>query len=197
MRHAHGTHLDGIASVEDLRQRSVVDEESGCWHLRTARGKPLPRGDRHVIWVHGIGHITATRAAWLLSRPGKTLRNGWICFRNCDSYDCVAPSHISSGNRGTWFRHIKASGKARTPAKLAAVAALPKSTQKLTPELRQWLIESQQSGVDAAHALGITQSRANCIRAEHRKAQATRPAASVFDFASRLASHPKPSQEAA
>lgn len=187
MSHAKGTRLDGIASIEDLRQRCVIDEDSGCWHLRTARGKVLPSGDRHVIWVHGVGHITATRAAWLLSRPGKTLRNGWICFRTCESYDCVAPIHIAASNKKNWGLHMAASGKSRTPAKLAAVAALPKSTQKLTPELRQWLLESTQSGVEVAHALGITQGRANCIRAEHRKAEAKRPAASVFDFAMKAA----------
>ncbi len=187
MSHAKGTRLDGIVSLEDLRQRCVVDEDTGCWHLRTARGKLLPRGDRHVVWVHGVGHITATRAAWMMSRPGKLLRNGYICFRTCDSYDCIAPRHISSGNRATWFKHITASGKARTPAKLAAVAALPKANQKLTPELRQWLLESTQSGGEAAHALGITQGRANEIRSRHRKALASRPAASVFDFAMKAA----------
>ena len=187
MTHAKGTRLDGIATIEDMRQRSVIDEETGCWHLRTARGKPLPTGERHAIWVHGLGHMTATRAAWLLSRPGKTLRNGWICFRTCSSYDCVAPEHISAATRQMWGKHMAASGKAVTPAKTAFARAMPKHFQKLTPELRQWLLESQQNGTEAAHGLGITQSRANCIRADHRKAQASRPAASVFDFAMRHA----------
>lgn len=187
MTHAKGTRLDGIASLEDLRQRCVIDDETGCWHLRTARGKALPRGERHVLWLHGIGHATATRAAWLLSRPGQTLRAGWICFRRCESYDCVAPEHISAAGRKAWGKHMSASGKSSTPAKLAAVARLPKVFQKLTPELKAWLLESSQSGSEAAHALGITQGRANAIRAVHRKAQAARPAASVFDFAMRSA----------
>lgn len=191
MSHAHGTRLDGIVTLDDLRQRCVVDdlEDGGCWHLRTARGRPLPVGQRSTLWMHGIGHVTSTRAAWLLSHPGQTLRNGWVAFRRCSSYDCVAPLHISAATKQAWGKHMAATGKARTPAKTAAaraqVARLPQT--KLTPELRQWLLESQQSGSAAAHALGITQGRANCIRAAYRAAQAARPAASVFELAMRAA----------
>lgn len=189
MSFAHGTHLDGIVTIHDLRDRCVVDDEDdgGCWHLRTARGTPLQRGLTHRVWMHGIGHVSATRAAWLLKNPGKVLRNGWVAFRTCSSYDCVR--HISAASRQHWGMHMAASGKSRTPAKKAAqlvvAANLPQT--KLTPELKRWLLESTQSGSDAAHGLGITQGRANCIRAEHRKAMASRPAASVFDFAMRAA----------
>jgi hypothetical protein len=189
MTHAHGTRLDGIVSLHDLRDRCVVDDEEdgGCWHLRTASGKALPHGQRHSVWMHGLGHVTATRAAWLLKNPGRELRNGWVAFRTCSSYDCVR--HISAASRANWAKHLVASGKTKTPAKVASARAaaqlLPQ--RKLTPELRQWLLESEQSGCEVAHALGIAQSRANCIRAEHRKAQATRPAASVFEFAMRAA----------
>jgi len=189
MTHAKGTRLDGIVTLEDLRARCVVDDEEdgGCWHLRGARGQAMPKGDRHMVWLHGIGHATATRAAWMLRNPGKQLRNGWIAFRTCQSYDCVR--HVTSANRQTWGRHMKASGKSRTPAKTAAqlIVAQGLPHTKLTPELRAWLLESTQSGSEVAHALGITQGRANCIRAAHRKAVASRPAASVFEFAMRAA----------
>ena len=187
MSHAHGTRLDGIVTLHDLRDRCVVDDEEdgGCWHLRGARGQAMPKGERHMLWMHGIGHVPATRAAWLLKNPGRELRNGWIAFRTCQSYDCVR--HISAANRASWGKHMAATGKSRTAAKTAANRLIPKHWQKLTPELKQWLLESQQSGSEAAHALGITQGRANCIRAEHRKAMASRPAASVFDFAMRSA----------
>ena len=147
----------------------------------------MPHGQRHTVWLHGVGHATATRAAWMLKNPGKVLRNGWVAFRTCSSYDCVR--HISAANRASWGQHMAASGKARTPAKTAAQLVLAQRLPqtKLTPELKRWLLESTQSGADVAHALGITQGRANCIRAAHRKAQAARPAASVFEFAMRAA----------
>lgn len=183
MTHAHGTRLDGVSTLEDLRQRCVVDEESGCWHLRTARGRPLPTDVRHVLWVFGIGHVTATRAAWLLSRPGRTLPNGWICYRRCDSYDCVAPDHVIGGSRKAWGVHMAKSGKAVTSAKTAANRGGMRSTWKLTPELKRWLVESAQPGTDVAHALDISQGRANAIRAKERALYASLPATSVFDVA--------------
>ncbi|QRF55324.1 hypothetical protein [Variovorax paradoxus] len=183
MSHEKGTRLDGIASLEDLRQRCVVDEDAGCWHLRTARGRALPQDQRHVIWVHGIGHVTATRAAWLLAHPARQLRNGWVCYRSCDSYDCVAPQHIVSGTRKAWGMHMARSGKAVTTAKAQANRQGRRSTWKLTAELKRWLLESPQTGIDAAHALGITQGRANAIRAQERIELSARPARSVFDLA--------------
>ncbi|WP_019652247.1 hypothetical protein [Variovorax atrisoli] len=185
MSHTKGTRLDGIATLEDLRQRCVIDEESGCWHLRTARGRALPQGPRHVIWVFGIGHTTATRASWLLAHPKRKLRNGWVCYRTCESYDCVAPKHIVSGTRKAWGEHMAASGKGVTAAKTKANQTDAKSTWKLTPELKQWLLESPQSGIEVAHALGIAQGRANAIRAKERAALIARPASSVFEFAQR------------
>ncbi|MGL4651265.1 MAG: hypothetical protein ACRC1H_17805 [Caldilineaceae bacterium] len=182
-----GADLGGIKDLEGLRERCFVDEETGCWHLRTARGRPLPRHQRHVVWVHGVGHVTATRAAWLLAKPGREVRPGWVCFRRCESHDCVNPAYLSTGTRKQLGRHMQATGKAVTPAKTAACRVLaqqhPKT--KLTPETRAWLFESQQSGIDAAHGLGITQGRANVLRAKHRQALAARPVASVFELGSR------------
>lgn len=189
MTHAKGTRLDGIATLEDLRQRCVVDEETGCWHLRTARGRALPQDQRHVLWVFGIGHVTATRAAWMLAHPGRQLHNGRVCFRSCDSYDCVAPDHIVSGSRKAWGAHMARSGKAVTAAKSQANRHGRRSTWKLTPELKQWLLESPQTGIEVAHALGITQGRANAIRAKGRAELNARPATSVFDFAARQAAN--------
>lgn len=188
MSHTKGARLDGIVCIEDIRQRCYVDEDTGCWHLRTARGLPLPDdGKRKTLWVHGMGHLTVTRAAWHLGREGRPLPNGWRVYRKCASHDCANPAHMAAGTCKAWGRHMAASGKAVTPAKTMAARVVPKPHQKLTSELKRWLLESEQTGSDAAHALGITQGRANCIRAAHRKALAERPAASIFDLAMRAA----------
>lgn len=185
MSHAQGTRLDGITTIDDLRERCVIDEDSGCWHLRSARGRALPKNQRHVIWVHGQGHVTATRAAWLLSHPGRTLPARWCCYRRCESYDCVCPDHVIGGTRKMWGVHMAKTGKAVTPARTHAARTGRRSTWKLTPELKQWLIESPQSGSEVAHALGITQGRANVIRATERANRAAMPATSVFALGAR------------
>lgn len=182
MIHRTGTRLDGIASLEDLRQRCVVDEDTGCWHLRTARGRRLPKETRHVLWIFGVGHVTSTRAAWMLAHPEKSLPPRWICYRHCDSYDCVCPKHVLAGTRKAWGAHMARSGKSVTVAKSAANRGGMRSHWKLTPELKRWLLESPQSGSEVAHALGITQGRANAIRAKERSRL---PANSVFQLGAR------------
>lgn len=81
---------------------------------------------------------------------------------------------------------MERSGKAVTIAKTRANSTAPqRSTWKLTPQLKQWLLESPQTGVEAAHALGITQGRANGIRAKERARVAALPVSSVFALGAR------------
>ena len=168
MSHPEGTYLGAVRCLETLRGRCVVDEDTGCWHLRTARGRPMPRDQRHVIWVAGIGHITATRAAWLLStgrEPGPDQK----VYRDCQSYDCVAPRHIKVGAHRAMVRAGMRRGSMATPAKRAAFLKAAKARQVITPELRGWLLESPQSGSEVAHALDVSQGRVNAIRAKARR----------------------------
>ena len=97
MSHEHGAYLGGIRCIEDIRQRCVMDDETGCWHLRTARGRVFPKGDGRTqrIWVHGRGAVSATRAVWELAH-GHQMQAGRRAMRTCDSYDCANPAHISA-----------------------------------------------------------------------------------------------------
>lgn len=185
MSHEHGTYLGSIRCLDTLRERCVVDKDGGdCWRLRSARGRLLPKGRVQRIWVHGHGHCTATRGAWLLAgRPLPTHKH-MVIFRTCEQYDCVNPEHLKAGIRKTLTRQMidtkRFDTEARRAAQLKFFAARPTPT-KVTPELKAWLLESTQSGVDAAHGLGVTQGRANVLRAEARK----RPA-SVFSLGAGL-----------
>lgn len=182
MSHPKGTRLDGVASIEDIRGRCVMDEDCGCWHMRSARGRPMPEGKVHKIHIHGLGVMTVTRAVWLLAHPGQSIPDRWRAYRTCTSYDCANPEHISIGTNQRFGAVQRRTGKSKSAKKTAAIREMAAKRRILTPELRQWLIESTQSDGAAGHGLGIKHSRANQIRAAHRKAMAERPAASVFDF---------------
>lgn len=183
-----GRRLDGIVTLDDLRMRCFVDEETGCWHLRGANGERLRPGKRHVVWSHThMQRLTSTQAGWLLSRPGREIPPGRLVHRTCDSFDCCAPAHLRCATKAQFGKWQIATGRMKTPAKAAAGRAARCAHQKLTPELKQWLVESQQSGRDVAHALGITPSRASRLRRIHQEQQANRPVASIFEFAMRAA----------
>lgn len=181
-----GQYLGGVRDVETMRLRCFCDSFTGCWHFRTARGKPLARGGKPPsVWLHGHSKaMTATRAMWLLS-TGKTVQPHLVVMRTCESYDCVNPEHLRVVTRQTSLRFNAERGRVVIPA--AQVRAnLAKGTQLhrvLTPELRQWLIESPQSGSAASWALGITAKRANEIRRQHRAKQARLAMRSVFSLA--------------
>jgi hypothetical protein len=184
MSHEHGTYLGSIRCLETLRERCVMDKDGDCWHLRTARGRPMQKGLIQRVFVFGHGHCTATRAAWVLAgRPLPTQKN-MVIFRACEQYDCVNPAHLKAGTRRTLTRQMIDTKRFDTEARRAAqqkfFASRPMAT-KVTPELKVWLIESTQSGVEVAHGLGVTQGRANALRAEARK----RPA-SVFNLGAGL-----------
>lgn len=183
-----GRRLDGIVTIDDLRQRCYVDEDSGCWHLRGANGERMPEKARHIVWSHAhMRRLTSTQAGWLLSHPGREIPAGRLVHRTCESHDCCAPAHLRCVTKAQFGKFQIATGRLKTPAKVAAGRAAPSPHRKLSAELKQWLVESQQSGREAAHGLGITPSRASRLRRLHKEQQESRPIASVFDFAMRAA----------
>lgn len=168
MSHPAGTNIGGIVTIEDVRQRCVIDDHTGCWHCRQANGRVQPRGVRQVIWVHGRGRVSLPRGIWELHR-NRRMPRGWRAFRTCDSYDCANPEHIKGGNGEAFGKVLKAKGEFKAdPKRRDNARKAAESRRVVTAELLAWLLESPQSGSAAAHGLGITQSRANCLRAQAR-----------------------------
>lgn len=181
-----GDYLGGVRDVETMRLRCFCDSFTGCWHFRTARGKPQARGGKpHTVWVHGHNkHMTATRAMWLLS-TGKLVQPHLVVMRTCESYDCVNPEHLRVVTRQTALRFNAERGRVVVPAAQvqANLSKGAEASRVLTPELRQWLIESAQPGSAVSWALGISAHRVNEIRREHRAKQARLAMRSVFSLA--------------
>lgn len=186
MSHEQGTYLGGIRDVESMRLRCVCDSHTGCWHIRSARGRKLT-GKRQIVWVHGIGTMTVTRAMWMFSR-GKPPPENRVVARKCDSLDCVNPEHLALLDRQAFVRSQVRRGsfdtdRARENARKAAAGR-----RVLSDELRVWLIESTQSGVEVAAALGVKQSRVNAIRQQAR-ARLPKAAASIFSLGAGMAAN--------
>lgn len=195
MPHAVGTRLDGLASLEDLKGRCVVDVCSGCWHLRTAHGRAIPHdGKRQMVHVHGHGVMTALQAVWVLKNGPQALQElretARVVYRCCGSHDCVRPGHVAAGHRRDAMRVQARLGVMCTAKHRATAAATGRARQVLTPELRVWMMESSQSAGAVAHAMGVGKGRIDTLRAEARKrarAGGAVPAvASVFELGAKL-----------
>lgn len=178
MSHKRGAHLDGVADIEGIRMRCICDSHTGCWHFRTARGKPMVQGRRHVVWLHGRGPVSVPRAVWELSRR-RTMPEGWRAFRTCHSFDCANPRHIKAGAGEAYGKALTDRGVFHGNAENARNAYAKRI--KLNAEMRQWVTESSQFGTEIAHALDVSPALVCRIRATWRS-RLMRAAPSVFEF---------------
>ncbi len=163
-----GTLLDGVHDVESLRGRCVIDEDTGCWHLRDSRGRPLVRKAGYVpcVFVHQLGRkVTSRRAAWLVSGRGE-VPDGLVLTLRCRCWDCANPEHVVAMPKERHTRMLQREGVFSAPAKVAAArrVARQRPQVKLTEELAQWARESPQTQAEVAHALGTRQNRISDIR---------------------------------
>lgn len=174
-----GSHLGAVNSVETLRLRCYCPEHDDCWHLRSPRGKPMVKGDRHVISVHGQGKMTIGRAVWFLLK-GEKPKSDRMVYRTCESYDCANPEHFKCGLRKAALRYTAKRGY--TSAKLVPLIEATRRRTIATADVRRWISESTLATKEVAAQLGLSRGRVNAIRRE----MAAKPPVSVFHLGARL-----------
>lgn len=179
-----GTRLGGIRTVEDLKLRSVVDEDTGCWHWSMAMFAGAPRVH---AWLPDTGRevtMRGRRAALYLEQghdiPAKHIAYARHC---CKSDDCVNPAHSRSGTKAQWGKWLTKTGKTKNlPSKcVAARKGWDKRGRKLTPEDVADIRSSKDSIVKTARRLGVSTGAVSSVlqQLSHRPLMA---GASVFTW---------------
>lgn len=152
-----GTYLGGVRTVEDLLQRSRVDEETGCW--RWGLSKLDGAAVVHFVDADGVRRKSrGRRAAAILS--GKHIPKGHTVFKplRCTHDDCVNPDHAAVGTRAQEGAAIAKSGRWKNlPTKIAATQVLADARRKLTPEAVHDIRTSGLSQVKLAEKHGVSQ----------------------------------------
>lgn len=175
----------GIRSLEDIRQRCVVDVEGDCWQWRGALA--LGTGGRGcpVAWSPSHGRvISVLRLAVEFS--GRKLAKGSIVWRTCRCEDCCNPKHLNVGTRKEWGVWTAALGHRKGDPLASArnrKARVDSGDAILTMELARWIRESEQAGVELAHVLGVSATTISRARLRRTWDDAL-PGASVFGLAS-------------
>lgn len=117
----------GARDLEDLRQRCVIDELTGCWDWGGAlsRSSTCSTVPTTRVWLPdvnrpGAGQLTtASRAAWLLS--GRKLQPDQVVFRHhCGNHLCINPAHAVAVTRPEMHALNRESGRFRGDPKRAA-----------------------------------------------------------------------------
>lgn len=151
--HPHGKHLGGIRTLDELRERCVMDGD--CWVCRT-----------RCVWLYGTGAMTARCAS--LRLRGEALREGYVVARTCDTEQCVR--HVKQVPRASAVRAATKAGVMRTTRKAIANRVAGAKRSRVTPEVWRWAMESGQSNKDIAHALGVSHSLVSAKRAKATRA---------------------------
>ena len=131
---------DGVRTLADIRDRCVIDGETGCWLWRGAMSRSTTRRvvPTSRVWLpDGMAAggqptiTTAGRAAWVLS--GRALPKGHVVWRSvCHRCDCVNPAHGTAVTRQAMHKAIAASGRLRGDPVRAATNARNRASL-LTP----------------------------------------------------------------
>lgn len=144
----------GIRTLDDLKARCWVDDETGCWHWKLAKYDGAPRAMVYVCGKHQM--MSGRRAALLLS--GQEIAKGHRAFNRyfCQAKDCVNPDHTKSG---TVRQHGAALAKAGTlkgiPSKVRAGRVNGRNQSKLSLELAREIRDSEETYQQLAERLGV------------------------------------------
>lgn len=168
MSHPHGAYLGGIRTVEDLRQRCCIDDDTGCWHWGGATSNGLP-----IMRIPALGRSTTSGAAICMLVTGKTPAPGVFWYRRCQSRDCVNPDHRVIGNKSRTMKARKFKHSAQTKA------ALSLSRRRVPEEVIEAIRTSDDSPQEAAERHGVHLSYVYRVR----RGESRRPVvSSVFQW---------------
>lgn len=181
--------MSGNRTLEDIRQRCVIDEITGCWEWRgTYRGKkPTARLSLHVEHREAGRNMTAMRAARILAgkvtAPGQNVYHAY-----CSNLNCVNPDHTAAGSAGKRNRAAAARGAHSDSARLVQLAKFRQQIMLPADLVRSVADAIHVEGLtckQAAEKFGVRFEMAKIIRRgqhAHQRAKVLR-GASVFNFA--------------
>jgi hypothetical protein len=183
-----GAHMGGIRTVSDVKDRCIIDSETGCWlwagATASAKGRIIP-----VAWFASEGRVvTVPRMAYAMKNKAKP---GPMVWRICRNDRCCNPTHMQSGTRKEWGAWLAGEGFLKNDPQRSAINTRIRRSRKdnaLSEELAAWARESEQSGVEAAHALGVSPTTVSRVRMGRvwREAVAV---SSIFSMAANFANY--------
>lgn len=164
----------GIRRLQDLIDRCIIDDETGCWRWRCAY-RPSSRGSKTPV-VHipagVLGNaervqMSAQKASWLLS--GRTLRDGALVWRQtCNSDECINPEHCRSGSRRQMVKAVAATGRNRGDPVRAVINARNRASMNVPADVVRQVEEMFRAGAlqkEVRSVFGIAADTARSIRA--------------------------------
>lgn len=171
-----GKKYGGIRTVEDIRERCFVDEESGCWHWRgggKVSGSPS-------MWLPDLGRSSTMSQALCITTKGRPLKENEYFRWKCKTPYCGNPEHNKCVTLSTLRK--EQAGK-RVSAYRSKISKTMRDRSVITDEQIAELRESSDTAAELAKRYGISRSYVNKLRASVRRLPLdVAPNASVFHW---------------
>lgn len=180
--------MKGIRTVEDIKARCVVDDETGCWewglsysHSKTRKVSPIARC--HILKPDGTRALTtAWKAGWLLS--GRKLGKKQVVYRSvCWNTRCCNPAHCKAGTMKQMGAAIAKSGVLRGQPHRVTANTKNNECQATPREVvmrAEALFAAGRKLAEVAEAIGVHKDTARLIRnGTHRNSTARQPVVSM------------------
>lgn len=150
-----GQNLGGLRTIEDVRQRSVIDEETGCWHVRSKRHKGSVQ-----VWLPAEGRVVSLAYALGVLMTGKPLPAGRFMAPTCLNTNCGNPKHRVDASRSEAMRMLRPKLDAQHRAKIAA----GRRRNVIPINVIEAVLSSEERGIDLAARYGISPQKVSDIR---------------------------------
>lgn len=173
-----GAEQGGVRTIEDVRDRSVIDAETGCWVVRGRRDK-----GSMILWMPAARQVLTLTAAmaWLIT--GEKAKPGTMWVAMCGNSCCGNPEHRQLGDRSLLMRIKRPTLDPAHRAKIQQ--AQLKRSKAYAPEVRAEIMASNETGEELAKRLGIDRSVVSKVR-RGQTWTAAAPGSSVFNWAGQL-----------
>lgn len=168
--------MSGVRTIDDLRLRCRIDEETGCWRFGKATRSAHAPGVRLAALDQRM--VTIGVAICFL-KTGKLPAKGIFWHCTCSTSHCANPEHRKAGTRKTQMLQAQYRPSALT---LARIASTKRARSKLSDEAIAAIRSSTATLKDLAQRFGVSPSHISRIRLGQTWRETAAPAASVFTW---------------
>lgn len=167
--------MSGIHTVDDLRQRCVVDEDTSHWHWRGATN-----AGRYIsLWLPALRRSVSIGVAICWLTTGQHANRGHVWHRTCGEIDCANPAHFRRGTRASQMRALKYKPD---PLAIAKATQRRREVGKLSESDVQRIRTADLTIAEIVAEFGVCRSYACDVRNGKRRAPLAAPGSSVFSW---------------